>query len=164
MARATTIAPGVKLSVKGNLFTKEGMAAIVSAAAGVTRGEVRTIRGDIQKAWPRDTGAGQKSWRYKTTRRIKSVEASVYSTLPELLIHVGEEGRRPGKMPPSGALLGWMSRHGMDPKGEFALRRRIGRLGTSGSHAITRAMVAHNARQSAFLAQLAAKITEAANR
>lgn len=46
-----------------------------------------------------------------------------------------EEGRRAGApMPPAGALIGWMSRHGIDPSAEFVVRRAIGRHGIKGRH------------------------------
>lgn len=39
-------------------------------------------------------------------------------------------GRRAGaKMPPKDVLLGWMSRHGIDPRLEFVIRRAIKRRG-----------------------------------
>jgi hypothetical protein len=46
-----------------------------------------------------------------------------------------EDGRRAGAaMPPAGALLGWMGRHGVDAKTEFVIRRAIGRKGIKGKH------------------------------
>lgn len=43
---------------------------------------------------------------------------------------VVEEGRSAGSaMPPSGALLGWMGRHGIPDTMEFVVRRAIGRKG-----------------------------------
>lgn len=43
---------------------------------------------------------------------------------------VVEEGRRAGAaMPPAGVLTGWMQRHGMNPKNEYALRLKISRRG-----------------------------------
>lgn len=46
---------------------------------------------------------------------------------------VMELGRRAGaKPPPQQALVGWMSRHGMDPKLAFVLARAIGRRGIKG--------------------------------
>jgi hypothetical protein len=46
-----------------------------------------------------------------------------------------EEGRGADKpMPPTGALLGWMHRHGIPIESEFALRRSIGKKGFKGHH------------------------------
>jgi hypothetical protein len=51
-----------------------------------------------------------------------------------------EDGRAAGSaMPPSGALLGWMGRHGIDAKFEFVVRRAIGRHGIAGKHYMKRA-------------------------
>ena len=43
-----------------------------------------------------------------------------------------EFGRGPGKMPPAGALSGWIRRHGGGS--EFVIRRAIGRKGTKPKH------------------------------
>lgn len=46
---------------------------------------------------------------------------------------VNEKGRRPGRpMPPVGALLPWMARHGIPAEAEFVVRRKIGRDGIPG--------------------------------
>lgn len=53
---------------------------------------------------------------------------------------VMEEGRAPGSaMPPQGALLGWMGRHGIDASAEFVVRRAIGRRGIRALHFFRRA-------------------------
>lgn len=40
-----------------------------------------------------------------------------------------DSGRRPGKMPPQGVLLNWMSRKGIEKKAEYPIRRKIGEKG-----------------------------------
>jgi hypothetical protein len=53
---------------------------------------------------------------------------------------VMEEGRSPGAaMPPSGALLGWMARHGIDESLEFVVRRAIGMHGIVGKRYMKKA-------------------------
>lgn len=46
-----------------------------------------------------------------------------------------ELGRRPGRrMPPAGAMLGWMRRKGIPESREFVIRRAIGRRGIRADH------------------------------
>lgn len=53
---------------------------------------------------------------------------------------VMEEGRGAGTtMPPAGALLGWMARHGIDESQEFVVRRAIGRNGIVGKRYMAKA-------------------------
>jgi hypothetical protein len=159
------IAPGVRLNARGNLFTREGMRAIQNAAVPVIGREGKAMRDDIRRAWPVDTGAGRKSWRYRTRRRVGEVDLDVYSDLPQVLLDTIEMGRRPGgRLPPTGALVGWMLRHGMDPRNEFALRRKIARDGTKGALAVLGALISARQRQGAFERELTLRITEAANR
>lgn len=98
------------------------------------QGVLRRVRDDVRGFAPVDLGAFRKSILYKTTRKGLLVEGEVYSTdTPDAKVAVVEYGRLPGrKMPPKGALLGWMSRHGWDPRKEFVLRRAIGRDGIKG--------------------------------
>jgi hypothetical protein len=50
---------------------------------------------------------------------------------------VMENGRRPGaKMPPRGVLLGWMGRHGIPERAEYAIRRAIAVKGIKADHNI----------------------------
>ena len=49
-------------------------------------------------------------------------------------VYFGNYGRRPGRMPPKGKLLDWMSRHDIAVGAEFPIRRKIGREGTEGRH------------------------------
>ena len=94
-------------------------------------GVLRTLRDDVRILGPRDTGAFARSVVYRTRRRGMIVEGEVYSTdSPDGKVAVIEFGRLPGrKMPPRGALLGWMARHGIEPRAEFLIRRKIARDG-----------------------------------
>lgn len=52
-----------------------------------------------------------------------------------------EFGRRPGAaMPPAGALIGWMRRHGIDASAEFVVRRAIGAHGIKAVSFMKRAL------------------------
>lgn len=51
---------------------------------------------------------------------------------------VMDKGRRAGApMPPQGALLGWMARHGIPEEMEFVVRRAIARKGITGDKWLT---------------------------
>ncbi len=51
-----------------------------------------------------------------------------------------DEGRKPGsKMPPQGALLPWMSAHGIPESAEFVVRRKIAERGIPPAPFVTRA-------------------------
>jgi hypothetical protein len=93
-------------------------------------GVLRRIRDDARAFAPKDTRAFERSIIYRTRVRGFAVEGEVYSTAPTVLQNVIEHGRRPGaKMPPAGALLGWMARHGIPAEREFVVRRAIGERG-----------------------------------
>jgi hypothetical protein len=93
-------------------------------AAAVTR-----ARFNLLDQGARDTG--------ETLRGIQATEpvetttgyrGEVRATAPQSIFV--ERGRRANKpMPPGGALLGWMSRHGIPANREFVIRRAIGRRG-----------------------------------
>lgn len=72
-----------------------------------------------------DTGALMRSITHEVTATGTGVNMRVFSTSPYAdIVH---DGRNPGRMPPQGALLGWMGRHGIPASAEFVIRRAIGR-------------------------------------
>jgi Bacteriophage HK97-gp10, putative tail-component len=84
---------------------------------------------------PRDTGALARS----IVPDVQSFQARVFSPLQYAAVM--EAGRRPGaRMPPPGALVGWMTRHGFVPPGvrrtpielAFPFAQMIGRRGIQG--------------------------------
>jgi hypothetical protein len=82
------------------------------------------VQHDAQVAVAVDTGNLRRSITTTVTPYVGRVGTNL------LYGRVVEEGRRPGAaMPPAGALLGWMRRHGMDARNEYALRLRISRRG-----------------------------------
>jgi hypothetical protein len=92
-----------------------------------------TLQGQAisQKEAPFDTGNLRRSiTTQKATFAGGEARGSWGTNVP--YAKFAEDGRSAGKMPPAGALLGWMGRHGADAKAEFIIRRAIGRKGTTG--------------------------------
>lgn len=122
--------PKVTTSNRGALVTGRYTERMALAQRHWLQGVLKRVRDDVRALAPVDLGTFKKSVIYRTSRKGLVVDGNVYSTAPEGQVSVIEFGRRENrKMPPSGALLGWMQRHGWDPKKEFVLRRAIGRDG-----------------------------------
>lgn len=80
-----------------------------------------------REGMPRDTAEGARS----IAATVNGLEAKVTSPLAH--VTVMDQGRRAGAaMPPQGALLGWMRRHGIPPEAEYVVRRGIARRGIKG--------------------------------
>ena len=125
----------VETSNRGLIATGRVTQAMATAQRSWLQGVLRLIRDDVRGFAPADLGTFRKSIVYRTTvRRQTEVTGEVYSNDPNSAkIAVIEYGRTPGaKMPPKGALLGWMSRKGIDARFEFVIRRAIGRDGIPG--------------------------------
>jgi hypothetical protein len=94
----------------------------------VLEGEARAKRGVSV-----DTGHYRRSITSDVRVAPRAIIGQFGSNVP--YAPVRELGRRPGaRMPPPGALRGWMRRHGIPLELEFVLRRRIGRRGTKAEH------------------------------
>jgi hypothetical protein len=92
------------------------------------------VQGNMRKRVRVDTGRGRNSIAYEVEKR----KARIGTNLEYL--EVMARGRRPGRaMPPPGALLGWMRRHGIAADREFLIRRAIGRRGIAGDDFDTKA-------------------------
>jgi hypothetical protein len=80
-----------------------------------------------------DTHAAQRSITMVAAREMGGAIRGAWGTnIP--YGRVLNDGRSPGSaMPPSGVLLGWMRRHGIEESEEFVVRRAIGRHGFKGS-------------------------------
>lgn len=118
--------------------------AMARAQRSWLQGVLRRIRDDARSFAPVDLGAFRRSIVYRTTlKRGVEVEGEVYSTdTPRAKVAVIEYGRTPGKkMPPKGALLGWMSRHGIPASAEFLVRRKIGKEGIKAKEPFRKAWV-----------------------
>jgi hypothetical protein len=61
-------------------------------------------------------------------------------------------------MPPAGALIGWMTRHGMDTRMEFALRRAIARRGIPEKRFLRGALEQNRARIEGYFQEAAQNI------
>ena len=92
----------------------------------VTRGMTRSviqIEADAKRRVPTDTHALQRSLSHEVDAQGTTVIGRAGTNIE--YGKIVEEGRTPGKMPPAGVLLGWMSRHGIDAKYEYVVRRAI---------------------------------------
>lgn len=116
---------------KGPVVTGRVTEPMANAMRSWMQGVMKRVRDDVRMFAPADLGEFKKSVVYRTGRKGLAVEGEVYSSDPNTgKVAVIEYGRRPGsKMPPSGVLLGWMARRGVDPRLEFVIRRAIGRDG-----------------------------------
>jgi len=122
--------PKVTTTSKGSIATGRFTEPIARAQRSWLQGVLKRVRDDVRLFAPVDLGTFKKSVIYRTTQKGDVVDGKVFSTAPQGQQSVIEFGRRAGrKMPPAGALVGWMQRHGWDLKKEFVLRRAIGRDG-----------------------------------
>lgn len=140
--------------------------AMATAQRAWMQGVMKRVRDDVRAFSPVDLGAFRKSIFYRTTRRGLLVEGEVYATdTPDGKVAVIEYGRLPGrKMPPSGALLGWMSRHGWDPRKEFVLRRAIAEHGIKGKFPFRKAFAKNRGLFQSQARDLQTVVTRAINR
>lgn len=139
--------PTVTVNNRGAIAGGRVTRAIASAQRRWVQGVLRSVRDTARASAPVDLGAFRRSIIYRTslTRNGLRVEGEVYSTdTPRAKVAVIEYGRTPGKrMPPKGALLGWMSRHGIPAEREFFVRRKIGRDGIPAKAPFRRAFAKH---------------------
>jgi Bacteriophage HK97-gp10, putative tail-component len=101
---------------------------------------VLSIERRAKEVVPTDTHHLQRSITHEVSPRVGlEVVGRVGTNVP--YGRVVEEGRRAGAaMPPSGVLLGWMRRHGVDASAEFVVRRAIGRRGIPARPYLSRAL------------------------
>lgn len=87
------------------------------------------IEADAKRRVATDTHALQRSITHEVVDSGATIigRAGTNKTVEGGLSHgkIIEEGRTPGNMPPQGALLPWMRRHGIDATAEFVIRRAI---------------------------------------
>jgi hypothetical protein len=124
----------VEVSNKGAVVGGRYSEPMATAMRTWLQGVLRRVRDDARAFAPSDLGAFRASIIYRTQRREMVLEGEVFSTdANQAKVAVIEFGRTPGKkMPPKGALLGWMARHGIPEDREFVVRRAIGRDGIPG--------------------------------
>ena len=91
---------------------------------------------------PKDMGVLTNSIGYEVNPFQATVTAGTNLTYAATM----EYGRAPGSaMPPQGALLPWMGRHGIDLSLEYVIRRAIARKGIVGKRYMQRALEAAQA-------------------
>lgn len=129
-------------------FTVDDKALIVALNRSV-RGLQTDVRAAMNEAGAVGVSAArrwiEKHGKVDTGNYRDSLFAAVTNRRGRLVLDIGpperlnilgstlEHGRRPGsRMPPPGALLGWLSRHGIPESAEFPIRRKIARDGMSG--------------------------------
>lgn len=128
----------VKIKANTIFDTSEGV--VLAHLRKFLQGVLEYGKSEWQRNSRKDTGTFIKSIKYRTMARAGRITGTIFSDAPETLQQVMEYGRRPGApMPPQGALLGWMARHGIDAKAEFPIRRAISRRGIAGTYAAARA-------------------------
>lgn len=120
-----TIDPRDLAELKSKLGPKLYEPAIGLAISRLALGVERVAK----EGAPKDTRALMRDIRAD----IRPLEAKVHPPRQLEYFKVQEFGRRAGRrMPPPRALLGWLRRHGIDPRAAFVVARAIGRRGLKG--------------------------------
>lgn len=121
---------GVTIDISGAIEAAKRMedpALISEPANDLVRSVALVVERAAREGMPKDTSEGARS----IAATVNGYEATV--TSPLVHVAVMDQGRRAGgRMPPKGALLGWMRRHGIAPELEFVVRRGIARRGIRG--------------------------------
>lgn len=123
---------------------------------GATRA-ILAVEGKAKELAPVDTGTLRRSITHDVQPMAGGIRASAGSAVP--YAEVVEKGRGAGKpMPPTGSLLGWMRRHGIDEGAEFVIRRAIGRRGIPARPYLSRALRELRPQISAEIRQIPARV------
>jgi hypothetical protein len=86
---------------------------------------VIAVEGEAKRIVPVDTHDLQRSITHEVSVSGGGVVGKVGTNVP--YGKIVEEGRTPGKMPPAGAVLGWMGRKRIPAELEYVIRRAINR-------------------------------------
>lgn len=110
-----------------------GAGAIVQRESGIAmQRSVLAVQRGAQRAVPVDTGHLRRS----ITATVRPNLGTVGTNVP--YAEAVDQGRRPNApMPPGGALLRWMKRHGIEPEAEYIVRRAIGKRGIKATRFLT---------------------------
>jgi hypothetical protein len=120
-----------RIQFTGKLFT--GRATLGGQLGVWINGPAREIRDDVRALTPRDTGVLRTSIVHTTRSAPMGAAATIGSKAPDVLVNTVEGGRRAGaRMPPPGALLGWMGRKGIPASKEWSVRKGIAERGIPG--------------------------------
>lgn len=121
------------MDIEVDVSSLERMAARYRGVAPIVVAEMRAamqrsvllVERSAKQVVPVDTGTLRRSITHEVQATGGMVVGRVGSNQPHAKIV--EEGRTPGGMPPAGALLGWMGRHGIPAEMEFVIRRAVNR-------------------------------------
>ncbi len=89
---------------------------------------VVAIEGDAKRLVPVDRGTLRRSLTHEVKASGRDIVGKAGTNLD--YARFVEEGRSPGKQPPTSAIAGWAARHGIEPGAAFLIARAIGRRGT----------------------------------
>jgi hypothetical protein len=108
-------------------------ARVETDAATILRRVVLEGEARAKRRARKDTGHGRRSITHRVDRTANAIIGRFGTNVGYM--EVMEKGRRPGAaLPPRGALLGWMRRHGIPAANEYVIRRAIARKGIPGDH------------------------------
>lgn len=155
----------VEVRSRGAIITGRTAEPMARAQRSWLQGVLKRIRDDVRMFAPVDLGTFRRSVIYRTTRRGTVVEGEVFSTDTAAKQAVIEYGRRPGsRMPPKGALAGWMARHGIPAKFEYIVRRNIADRGIPAQQPFAKAFAKSRGLLNSQQRTLASAIVAALNR
>lgn len=124
------MASGIEIDITGAVELAERIERpeiVDEPLRGLVRDVALVVERAAREGMPKDTSEGARS----IAAQINGLEARVSSPLAH--VTVMDQGRRAGAaMPPQGALLGWMRRHGIPAEAEYVVRRGIARRGIKG--------------------------------
>jgi hypothetical protein len=129
----------VRLRVTGTDALRGAESRVVARTRTWLQGVLRLYRDTVKELSPVATGAFKRSIFYRTKVRGAELTGFVGSSLPEAQANAVENGRAPGKMPPSAPIRAWMQVRGIDARAEWPIRKKIAEQGTKGSFPFARA-------------------------
>jgi phage gpG-like protein len=139
------LAVATRMSNSGPVIQREIQTALTKSGL--------VVEGRAKELAPTDTG----KLRQSITSQVRSDSVLIGTNLQ--YAPTMEFGRRPGAaMPPAGALLGWMNRHGIDPRLEYVVRRSIARKGIAAKRYLRGALEQNTARIDGFFREAAQNI------
>lgn len=130
---------------------KRAMSRILIAGQSAAREKAKPHSGD--------TGGTARSIDYRLSPEPIPLEGRLFSLHPAALPI--DQGRRPGRPPPSAIIGDWLRRHGGDPAMGFLVARAIGRRGTRGLFFMRAGLEAMKREMGPAVSRLSSEIAEA---